>query len=113
MGYLPYTASENPRFPGGIEPLDTDIPSYNIPWSLQINDEIRFENNEAQTYKIIDIVTPSQALDGFLTITLDRDVDLSVQKDFFLIRRYQFSPNTLISDNLFPYGGLKTVKKRS
>ena len=111
MGYLPYTASENPRFPGGIEPLDTDIPSYNIPWSLQINDEIRFENNEAQTYKIIDIVTPSQALDGFLTITLDRDVDLSVQKDFFLIRRYQFSPNTLISDNLFPYGGLKTVKK--
>ena len=113
MGYLPYTASANPRFPGGIEPLDTDIPSYNIPWSLQINDEIRFENNEAQTYKIIDILTPSQAInrEGSLTITLDRDVDLSVQKDFFLIRRYQFSPNTLISDNLFPYGGLKTVKK--
>ena len=111
MGYLPYTASANPRFPGGMEPLDTDIPSYNIPWSLQVNDEIRFENNEAQTYKIINIVTPSQAGDGFLTLTLDRDVDLSVQKDFFLIRRYQFSPNTLISDNLFPYGGLKTVKK--
>ena len=53
----------------------------------------------------------TQAGDGFLTLTLDRDVDLSVQKDFFLIRRYQFSPNTLISDNLFPYGGLKTVKK--
>ena len=111
MGYLPYSASANPRFPGGIEPLDTDIPNYNIPWSLQVNDEIRFENNEAQTYKIINIVTPSQAGDGFLTLTLDRDVDLSVQKDFFLIRRYQFSPNTLISDNLFPYGGLKTVKK--
>jgi len=111
MGYLPYSASANPRFPGGLEPLDTDIPNYNIPWSLQVNDEIRFENNEAQTYKIINIVTPSQAGDGFLTLTLDRDVDLSVQKDFFLIRRYQFSPNTLISDNLFPYGGLKTVKK--
>ena len=111
MGYLPYSASVNPRFPGGLEPLDTDIPNYNIPWSLQVNDEIRFENNEAQTYKIINIVTPSQAGDGFLTLTLDRDVDLSVQKDFFLIRRYQFSPNTLISDNLFPYGGLKTVKK--
>ena len=111
MGYLPYTASANPRFPGGVEPLDTDIPNYNIPWSLQVNDEIRFENNEAQTYKIVGITTPAQADDGLLTITLDREVDTSVQKDFFLIRRYQYSPNTLISDNLFPYGALKTVKK--
>ena len=111
QGYLAYSASTNPRFPGGIEPLDTDIPNYNIPWNLKVNDEIRFENNESQTYKIIDVIAPSQATDGFLTITLDGDVPPSVDKDFFLIRRFRYSPNTLISDNLFPYGGLKTVKR--
>ena len=110
QGYLAYSASANPRFPGGIEPIDTEIPSYNIEWRLEIGDEIRFENSEAQTYTIIEITSSAEASDGHLTLKLDRDVDPSVEKDFFLIRRYRYSPNTVVLNNLFPYAALKTVQ---
>ena len=111
MGYLPYTASNNLRFPGGLEPTDTEIPQYNIEWELQVNDEIRFENSEALTYKIIEIEAPEPLEnENLLTLTLDGEVDPSVNMDFFLIRRYRYSPNTVILDNLFPYGNLKVVQ---
>ena len=111
MGYLPYTASNNLRFPGGLEPTDTEIPQYNIEWELQVNDEIRFENSEALTYKIIEIEAPNPLEnENLLTLTLDGEVDPSVNMDFFLIRRYRYSPNTIILNNLFPYGNLKTVQ---
>ena len=32
----------------------------------------------------------------------------SINKDFFILRRYRYSPNTVILNSLFPYGGLKT-----
>ena len=115
QGYLPYSASTNQRFPGGIEPIDTEIPSYNINWNLNIGDEIRFENNESQTYTIIDVIPPQEnsttaADDGTLKLRLDREVPESVEKDFFLIRRYRYSPNTIVVNNLFPYGSLKTIQ---
>ena len=108
QGYLPYTASFNSRFPGGYEPEDTTIPVYNIPFSVEVDDEIRFENNESFTFKVIEVKAPSESPNGKLLLTLDRDISPSINKDFFLLRRYRYSPNTIITDNLFPYGGLPT-----
>lgn len=106
--YIPYTASENPQFPGGIEPIDTAIPSYNIPWTVQVGDEIKFQNNEAQTYKVLS-VTPPQDTENFkLVLVLDKEVPASINKDFFILRRYRYSPNTVVLNSLFPYGALKT-----
>ena len=34
--YIPYTSSANPQFPGGLEPIDTTIPAYNIPWTVKV-----------------------------------------------------------------------------
>lgn len=110
QGYLAYSASENPRFPGGIEPIDTEIPSYNVEWRLQVGDEIRFENNESQTYTITEITSSAEATDGHLTLKLDRVIPANIEKDFFLIRRYRYSPNTIVLNNLFPYAALKTVQ---
>ena len=106
--YLPYTASANPLFPGGLEPIDTTIPAYNIPWVLLTGDEIRFQNNENEVYKILEVIPPDQTSANKLQVVLDREVPANIQKDFFLIRRYRRSPNTIVVDSLFPYGGLIT-----
>ena len=106
--YIPYTASENPQFPGGLEPADTSIPAYNIPWTVEVGDEIKFQNSEAQVYTVQAVKAPQDTADGKLVLTLDREVPASLNKDFFILRRYRYSPNTVILNSLFPYGGLKT-----
>jgi hypothetical protein len=114
QGFIPYTASESGRFPGGLEPADSNLPNFNTPWELQKNDEIRFENNELYSYKILEIIPPSENItdDGArLRITLDNPVPASVEKDFFLIRRYVEADNIVIIDKLFPYGGLSIEKQ--
>ena len=109
--YLPYTASLNPTFPGGLEPIDTTIPAYNIPWSLQTDDEIRFQNTETEAYTILQVIPPDQTGNGRLQLILDRPVNPITDKDFFLIRRYRYSPNTIVANSLFPYGSLKTEQR--
>ena len=34
-----------------------------------------------------------------------------INMDFFLLRRYRYSPNSIIIDKQFPYGGLPIVKE--
>ena len=106
--YIPYTASENPQFPGGLEPADTAIPAYNIPWTVNVGDEIKFQNSEAQVYTVQAVKAPQDTADNKLVLTLDREVPASLNKDFFILRRYRYSPNTVILNSLFPYGALKT-----
>ena len=106
--YIPYTASENPQFPGGIEPVDTSIPAYNIPWTVQVGDEIKFQNNEIQVYTVQSVLPPQDTTDNKLVLALDRAVPASINKDFFILRRFRYSPNTVVLNSLFPYGGLKT-----
>ena len=105
--YLPYTASENSQFPGGIEPRDTNIPAYNIPWTVEVGDEIKFQNTEQQVYTVLEVTPPENTVDNRLVLKLDRQVPASIQKDFFILRRFRYSPNTVILNSLFPYGGLK------
>ncbi len=115
--YIPYTASDNPQFPGGLEPVDTSIPSYNIPWVVNVGDEIKFQNNEIQTYTILNIVPPQDTANNKLVLTLDRAVPASINKDFFLVRRKIPSPQSLYLDLNFPYNILssgsisKTIKQ--
>ena len=44
-------------------------------------------------------------------LALDREVPASINKNFFILRRYRYSPNTVVLDSLFPYGGLKTEQR--
>jgi hypothetical protein len=121
QGYLAYEPSVNPFFPGGMEPQDTAWPLPNIPWEIQIGDEIRFENNEALVYKIIGVMTPAENMatnqEFKLKLTLaggpngNGSIQPSVNIQNFLIRRYRYSPNTVIIDYPFPYGPLPTVRE--
>ena len=115
QGYLPYTASNNLNFPGGFEPQDTAWPLPNVPYTFQLNDEIRFQNDERFSYKIVKILTPEQnfMLSGVnkLQLTVDKPIQSSLDLNFFLIRRYVDAPNSVIVDRVFPYGSLPTVKE--
>jgi len=115
QGYLPYTASINAVFPGGLEPADTTIPQNNIPWSVEIGDEIRFENNESKAFRIQEIISPQEnnSLTGTnkLKLILDGNIQAATNINFFLLRRYRYSPNSIVIDQLFPYGGLPVSKE--
>ena len=115
VGYLPYKPGPNSAFPGGQEPSDTAWNRPNLEWRVEKNDEIRFLNNEGQSYQIVDVITPQQNQQQTgefkLKLTLNRDIATGVNLQFFLIRRYVYSPNTLISNNIFPYGALPQLTK--
>jgi hypothetical protein len=115
IGYLPYKPGPNSAFPGGMEPTDTAWPRPNLEWKVEKNDEIRFLNNEGQSYQIIDVLSPQQNQQQTgefkLKLTLDRNIATGINLQFFLIRRYVYSPNTLISNNIFPYGSLPQLTK--
>jgi hypothetical protein len=115
IGYLPYKPGPNPAFPGGQEPTDTAWNRPNLEWKVEPNDEIRFLNNEGQSYQIVNVITPAQNQQQTgeykLKLKLDRKVSSGINIQFFLLRRYVYSPNTLISNNIFPYGSLPQLTK--
>ncbi len=116
QSYLPYTASLNPVFPGGMEPADADFPQNNIEWEVFPGDELRFENLESKVYTVQRVIPPSENVDaatqiGQLKLEFTQNIPPGLNMDFFLLRRYRYSPNSIIIDKQFPYGGLPIVKE--
>ena len=105
---LTYNPGPSTRFPGGFEPEDTVIPNFNILWSVKVGDQIRFVNDESKVYNILGVQTPVErgAFDSQLLLLLDRPVDPSINKDFFLLRRWNFEPSSIIINKTFPYAEL-------
>ena len=87
----PYTASLNPRFLSGREPIDTQFPKVNDPWFIQSGDQIRFENNEDKVFTIIssNIEWDTDIQRDVLTITLNDDVPQNITLDFFPYKRWK------------------------
>ncbi len=111
---LKYFPATSEYFPGGIEPATTRFDNIEYPLELKINDEIRFGNNENFTYKISEVFppqnnngTPDRA--NRLKIKLDKPVDASINKDFFLVRRPITNPNSLYLEQPFPYNSLASA----
>ena len=111
---LEYFPALSEYFPGGIEPKTTRFDNIEYPLELKIDDEIRFGNNENFTYRILEVFPPQNnngTPDGYnrLKIKLDRPVDSSINKDFFLVRRPITNPNSLYLDQPFPYDSLASA----
>lgn len=100
---IPYISGKNSHFKGGTEPLDIEFPDIKNPWNLELNDEIRFENNEDKSYIIINIEDKLENNIKKKLLTLDRDITSGTNLDFFLIRRYTGNPNNIIINQTFPY----------
>ncbi len=107
MGSIPYNPGENISFPSGVEPSFTKFDPVTSQWSLVSQslstpgDEFRFENDENHTFKVIDVDYTSSVS---LTVTLDKEVDASINTNFFLIRRLAYNPGFVILNEQKPYG---------
>lgn len=106
MGDLTYNPGENTDFPSGREPSFTKFDPVTSPWSIRpqsgsiSGDEFRFENNENFSYKVTTVVSSSTSL----VVTLDKEVEVGVDTDFFLIRRLAYNPGFVILNEQKPYG---------
>ena len=111
---LEYFPSPSEYFPGGIEPKTTRFDNIEYPLEIKIGDEIRFGNNENFTYKISEVFPPQNNKGtsdraNRLKIKLDKPVDGSINKDFFLVRRPIVNPNSLYLEQPFPYDSLASA----
>ena len=112
---LDYTGDINVVFPSTDEPEFIEFDPVQDPWSLEIGDEIRFENNENLVFTItktkdnpIPIKNPgnlesnniNQKLQVYVTPEVPEDINL----DFFVVRRYKENRNFVILDQQTPYG---------
>jgi hypothetical protein len=107
QGILPYNPGPYEGFPNNQEPLSTKIGEPYSTLVLEEGDEIRFGNNENYSYKILTVYSPQENIHpndkGYIKLELDRVVPQSVNKDFFLIRRYIESANSVILEMPYPY----------
>lgn len=102
--------NQNPDFFSGKEPDFLKFPAIQNDWEVIPGDEIRFENDETQVYKILNVIPPASSTPvgddeiGRLKLVLNREIDPGVNLDFFLIRRYLKDEGNLIIDFPKPYG---------
>jgi hypothetical protein len=108
---LVYNPGPSTRFPGGFEPADTTMPNFNIEWKVEEGDQIRFINSEDQVYNILSVIPPTERSNRQLLLLLDREVPASIDKDFFLLRRWIFEPSSIIINKEFPYAELPIKKE--
>ena len=111
---LEYQPGNSEYFEGGVEPAYTTFDPIISTIELKENDEIRFANNENFTYRVINVFSPQENVAGTpkkgrIKVILDRDVDRSINKDFFLVRRPIVNPNALFLDMEFPYESLSSA----
>ena len=114
---LEYQPGESEYFPFGKEPSYTSFDRIDSTIELRENDEIRFANNENFTYRVIRVYSPQENIEtnsngskkGRLKVQLDRPVDRSINKDFFLVRRPIVNPNSLYLETPFPYESLSSA----
>ena len=123
---IPYVGDTEVVFPSTIEPDFIEFDPVVDPWSLEIGDEIRFENNEDLVYTItsaggkqgvrppIDPYSTNPENDG-LHITIAPPFEYTSSNgdiinkqptnlDFFVVRRYKENRNFIILDQQKPYG---------
>ena len=118
QGYIEYVPGPSDYFPGGVEPAGTNFEQINLPLEIQEGDEIRFGNNENFTYVVKEVFAPQENIEKSTTyasgqarlkIRVDGSIPLSVNKDFFLVRRPITNPNSLYLDAPFPYSALASA----
>ena len=122
-GDLDYQQGPNANFPFNQEPDFITFPPIPVDFDIRIGDEIRFENDESLSYRIIGPTPqPKSIVETFdmvateglgqqkpmLRLELDGIVPPSTNVDFFLIRRFENSRNLVILDQQKPYGVIRT-----
>ena len=104
MDDLPYSQSRNVNFPFNTEPSFVKFPTVTEKFNIKVGDEIRFENDENKVFRIESSSFQTISGQSSLVLELDKQIPTSVNKDFFVIRRYKPISNYVILNQQKPYG---------
>jgi hypothetical protein len=119
---IPYIGSTSTDFPLTVEPSFIEFDPVVDPWELELGDEIRFQNDESLTYKIVNIILPpdrnprSEDIEQKIRIVIEPPFNSQSENaipydfDFFVIRRYKNNKNFIILNQQMPYGITSTGK---
>jgi hypothetical protein len=131
QAYLPYVGAVSTDFPLTVEPSFIEFEPVTDFWEMKEGDEIRFENNENLTYRVISVggrqaVYPPENVNSNLPEDKLRVVvtppfeytgsngqiikNQPSNFDFFVVRRYKENRNFIILDQQMPYGIISTGK---
>ena len=98
MQDLTYTPGPNVDFPLSVEPSFTKFPPVTNKFKINIGDEIRFENNESLSYRVLNVTQQVIGGSNRVVLSLDRDIPASTNLNFFVLRRYTQINNYVIID---------------
>tara|TARA_Y100000385_G_scaffold272168_1_gene312782 strand:- start:1125 stop:7223 length:6099 start_codon:yes stop_codon:yes gene_type:complete len=87
------------------EPLiGSGFPSTSLIFTIEPGDQFRFQDDEFKVYNVIRVIPPSEDPEGKIIVYLDKEISPSINKDYFLIRRYVKDGSFLIFDSNKPTG---------
>lgn len=99
QGNLEYEHGVNAAFPLAQEPNFLEFAPVRNNWQIEVGDEFRFENDEEKVF----VVTSVDTTGTQILVNFDREIDTSINLNFFLIRRYTSAPNIIILNQQKPY----------
>lgn len=101
---LQFSSSINQVYQVAITSSGFDPARYKV--SFEPGDQIRFENNELNTYTINKIISSStQTGNGETYMLLDQPITNGTTVDYFLLRRFAPDPSNIIIQGIKPSGG--------
>ena len=110
-GSTDLSAKYNYYFSGISGSAPEGFNSVNLPFTVEVGDEIKFDNNENKSFLVTKVITPEENSLNKLYITLSGGMTKTMNKDFFAIRRYVDTSSMLLMkiDKVVGSGGKSGV----
>ena len=67
-----------------------------LPFTFEVGDEIKFNNDERKSFLITNVETPEENVVGRVYISLNGKMNKAMNKEFFAVRRYVDTSNMLL-----------------
>ena len=83
---------------------DSGFKNNNYAFKILPGDQFRFENDESKVFNVTKVTDPNFNPEGKIIVFLDREISTSINKDYFLIRRYVGDGSFIIFDENKPAG---------
>ena len=73
-------------------------------FTVKSGDEIKFENQESKVFTVVNVIPPNEAINGELSVELDKEVSSAIDTQIFLIRRFASDGSSIIFNQRKPPG---------
>ena len=83
-------------------------------FTIEPGDQFRFQDDETKVFNVVRAIAPESNPEGKVIVFLDKEIPASLNKDYFIIRRYVADGSFIIFDESKPSGdsGAAFIKPR-